>query len=82
MSVSENNPNIIQKPTREKVFVAWDIEAGGNGFEHPVVAIGVCYGTRTSYQKRRWCLQHDVKDFELRCYQDIFDNKLSNELHV
>lgn len=62
----------INKHEKENVYVAFDIEAGGSGYNHPVIAVGVCYGTANQYQKKRWVIQFDIKDFEERCYKEFW----------
>lgn len=58
--------------SKETVYIAWDIEKGGPCFEHPIIAVGVCYGTKTTYRKKRFCLTFDINNFEEKCLKEFW----------
>ena len=62
--------------TKETVYLAWDVEAGGPKFKHPTIAVGCCYGTITSYKKIKWYIKFDEKTFDERCYNEFWVNNL------
>jgi len=62
--------------SKQQIYVAWDIESSGPGFQHPVVAVGVCYGTISAYRKKRWYLDFDTKDFDATCYEEFWSKNL------
>jgi hypothetical protein len=66
---------------KETVYVAFDIEAGGSGYQHPVIAVGVCHGTVGDYKRKRWCIRFNANTFEKRCV-DEFWSKNQNILGI
>jgi hypothetical protein len=58
--------------SNKQIYVAFDIETGGAGFQHPVIAVGVCYGNVYGYYKKRWCIEFNTNDFEKKCYEEFW----------
>jgi hypothetical protein len=60
---------------KQTVYLSLDIEKGGNTFDHPLLAVGVCVAdfTKGVSKKRTWCcLQRPGQSFELRCIYEFW----------
>ncbi len=79
ISLTNSNSHLKNKMTtvtkKQTVYVAFDIEAGGPGFDHPIVSVGVCHGTSEKYTKARWSFKVDVAQFEKRCYDEFWSKQ-------
>jgi hypothetical protein len=58
--------------TITKPIIAIDIEKAGKGFEHSLLAIGICLGDDKGnvIEKKTWCFKGDC--FELRCFNEFW----------
>ncbi|MDE2097670.1 MAG: hypothetical protein KGL39_10515 [Patescibacteria group bacterium] len=61
----------------ETLYVAVDVEKKGAKFEHPIIQIGVAYGTSLQNVKTRsFCFDYANVPFEQRCYDEFWSKFL------
>jgi hypothetical protein len=75
--MSETLSTNSEDTSGKQVYIAIGIETGGAGFQHPVIAVGICYGNSKGYYKKRWCIDFDINDFEGICYNEFWSNHIS-----
>ena len=58
---------------KQRVYVAFDIESAGADLHSPVLAVGVCHGTRfEDRKKQRWCMKFQRSEIEKRCMDEFW----------
>lgn len=60
---------------KKQIYMALDIEKGGNTYDHPLLAVGICIGDleKGTLKKRTWCCrQKPGQEFELRCIYEFW----------
>jgi len=60
----------------QTIYLAIDVEKKGAKFEHPVIQIGVAWGTSlSSMEKGSFCFDYKDKPFEQRCFDEFWSKQ-------